>query len=125
MGRGNEVDSADARQLYAVIGHAPRQLDRNITVVGRVLRGMEHLASLPRGTGAMGYLQEPQTGVRVVKARVAADLAAADRPSIEVLRTDTDRFQELIESRRNRRDTWYTQPAGHIEVCNVPIPLRD
>ena len=38
-------------ELYAVIGHAPRQLDRNIAVVGRVIEGIEHLSTLPRGNG--------------------------------------------------------------------------
>mgnify|MGYP000234499636 CR=1 FL=1 len=30
---------------------APRQLDRNIALVGRIIEGMEHMSSLPRGHG--------------------------------------------------------------------------
>ena len=30
----------------------------------------------------------------------------------------------LVEARRNRRDEWYKRPAGHIDLCNVPIPVR-
>lgn len=44
-------DSSDGTQLYAVIGHSPRHLDRNITLVGRVVDGMERLSVLPRGSG--------------------------------------------------------------------------
>jgi len=29
-----------------------------------------------------------------------------------------------VESRRNRRDDWYKVPAGHVELCNVPIIVR-
>jgi len=48
-GRDDDADSGGGTELYAVIGHAPRHLDRNVTLLGRVLQGMEWLASLPRG----------------------------------------------------------------------------
>ena len=28
------------------------------------------------------------------------------------------------ETRRNRREEWYKVPAGRIDVCNVPLPVR-
>jgi peptidylprolyl isomerase len=43
---------------------------------------------------------------------------------LEVLRTDTVTFAALVESRRNRRDDWYKVPAGYIDLCNVPLPVR-
>jgi peptidylprolyl isomerase len=55
VGRDMNPDTGTGAELYAVIGHAPRQLDRNVALVGRVLDGMEHLAALPRGTGEMGF----------------------------------------------------------------------
>jgi peptidylprolyl isomerase len=56
--------------------------------------------------------------------RVAADLPATERPRLEVLRTETATFAALVEARRNRRDEWYLRPAGYIDLCNVPIPVR-
>jgi peptidylprolyl isomerase len=56
--------------------------------------------------------------------RVAADLPEAERTRLSILRTDTQTFMDLVESRRNRRDTWFKVPAGRIEVCNVPISVR-
>lgn len=56
--------------------------------------------------------------------RIAANLPPAERDKIEVLRTDTASFAALVEARRNRRDDWYLVPAGHIEVCNVPLVTR-
>jgi peptidylprolyl isomerase len=41
-----------------------------------------------------------------------------------LLRTDTATFTDLVEARRNRRDEWYKRPAGHIDLCNVPLPVR-
>jgi len=124
VGRANEPDSGNGAELYVVIGHAPRQLDRNIAVVGRVVKGIELLSTLPRGTGALGFYEKPEQRTPIVSVRVAADVPVAEREALEVLRTDTATFTALIEARRNRRDDWYQVPAGHIDLCNVPIPVR-
>lgn len=123
-GRGNEPESGNGSELYVVIGHAPRQLDRNIALVGRVLAGMERLSVLPRGSGPLGFYEEVSQYVLIRRVRVAADLPEAERTRLEVLRTDTATFAALVEARRNRRDDWYKVPAGHIDLCNVPIPVR-
>jgi peptidylprolyl isomerase len=123
-GRDVGVETGPGSELYVVIGHAPRQLDRNIALVGRVVQGMELLSALPRGTGALGFYEKPQERVPIRSVRLAADVPAAERTPLEVLRTDTDAFAALVESRRNRRDEWYKVPAGKIDLCNVPIPVR-
>ena len=124
VGRDDAADTGNGSELYVVIGHAPRQLERNITVAGRVLLGIEYLSALPRGTNAMGFFAEPAPRITIRSMRVAADLPAADRVNLEVLRTDSASFEALIEARRNRRDDWYLHPAGHIDLCSVPIPVR-
>ena len=125
VGRDMAADSGSGTELYVVIGHAPRQLDRNVTVVGRVLRGIELLASLPRGTGAMGFYDPPSERIPIRSVRLASDLPSEARTPLEVLRTDTPSFQALSESRRNRHDAWYLHQSDHIDLCNVPIPVRD
>lgn len=124
VGRDNEVDSGSGAELYVVIGNAPRHLDRNIAVVGRVVQGIELLSSLPRGTGALGFYEKPEQRIAIKSVRLAADVPAAERSQIEVIRTDTPTFTALVESRRNRHDEWYKVPAGNIELCNVPIVVR-
>jgi peptidylprolyl isomerase len=124
-GRGNEADSGSGAELYVVIGHAPRQLDRNIATVGRVVRGMELLAALPRGSGPLGFHEKAEQRVPIRSVRLATDVSKAERSDLEVLRTDTATFSALVESRRNRRDDWYLAPAGRIDLCNVPIPVRE
>lgn len=123
-GRANEVDSGTGAELYVVTGHAPRQLDRNIALVGRVVQGIELLSVLPRGTGALGFYEKPSQHVPIVSVRMAADVPEAERARIELMRTDTPTFGALVEARRNRQDDWYKVPAGYIDVCNVPIPVR-
>jgi peptidylprolyl isomerase len=123
-GRDNDADSGGGTELYVVIGHSPRHLDRNVTLVGRVVKGMELLATLPRGTGDLGFYKtaEERTPIRAI--RVAADVPESERTQLEVLRTDTPTFTALVESRRNRSDDWFKYKAGHVEVCNVPVVVR-
>jgi cyclophilin family peptidyl-prolyl cis-trans isomerase len=123
-GRDNAPNSGGGTELYTVIGHAPRHLDRNVTLLGRVVQGMELLSALPRGPGPMGFYEKPELRVPIKTVRVAADVPKSERTDLEVLRTDTPTFQALIESRRNRREEWFQLSAGHIEINNVPIPVR-
>jgi peptidylprolyl isomerase len=123
-GRDNDVDSGGGTELYVVTGHAPRHLDRNVTLVGRVVQGMEMLSALPRGTGALGFYEKPEQRVPIKSVRVAADLPASQRTELEVLRTDTPTFTAYVEARRNRREEWFKVPAGHVDVCNLPIVTR-
>ena len=123
-GRDNDVDSGGGTELYVVTGHAPRHLDRNVTLLGRVVQGIEMLSALPRGTGALGFYEKPEQRVPIKSIRVAADVPASQRTELEVLRTDTPTFTAYVEARRNRREEWFKVPAGHVDVCNVPIIVR-
>jgi peptidylprolyl isomerase len=123
-GRGNEPDSSMGAELYVVIGQSPRHLDDNITVVGRVLMGMEILSALPRGPGPMGFHEDLALRTPIRAVRLGTDVPEAARPKLEVLRSDTKSFRDAIEARRNRVDEFYKRPAGHIDLCNVPVPVR-
>ena len=124
VGRDNATDSGIGTELYAVIGQSPRNLDRNVTLVGRVVLGMEILSVLPRGPGAMGFYASPSQWVPIRKAVLAADLPEAERLPLEALRTDSASFRTLLEARRTRNEPWFADPVGHIGVCNVPLPVR-
>ena len=125
VGRGNETNSGSGSSLYAVIGSAPRLLDRNITVVGRVVQGIEKLSVLPRGSGALGFYEKPEQHVPISTVRFASEVPVAERTELEALRTDSETFRKMVEIRRTRRDDWYKVPAGHVDVCNVPLPIRN
>jgi peptidylprolyl isomerase len=123
-GRDNPPDSGSAAQLYVVTGHAPRHLDRNVTLFGRVLEGMEHLSSLPRGRAPLGFYTADQAKPAVKAMRLAGAIGDAERPHFEVMRTDSASFRAFIESRRFRHEAWFAHPAGRIELCNVAVPTR-
>jgi peptidylprolyl isomerase len=123
-GRDSAPGSGGGTELFAVIGHAPRHLDRNDTLIGRVVHGIELLSTLPRGTGPLGFYEKSEQHVPIKSVRVAADIPPRERTELEILRTDTPTFRQLIESRRNRREEWFATPTGRIEIGNVPVPAR-
>jgi peptidylprolyl isomerase len=123
-GRGDTADSGSGAELYVVIGQAPRHLDRNVTLVGRVLQGMEILSVMPRGTGPLGFYEAPTERTIIRSVRLGSDLPEDERVNLETLRTDSDTFRDVIDSRRTRRESWFLQPTGRINVCNVPLPVR-
>ena len=123
-GRDSDVDSGGGTELYVVIGQAPRHLDRNVTLLGRVVSGMERLSVMPRGTGPMGRYEHAEQYVPITSIRVAADVPAGQRTNLEILRTDTATFTAYLEARRNRHEEWFKVPAGRVDVCNVPVPAR-
>lgn len=124
VGRDNDADSGGGTSLYAVIGHAPRHLDRNITVVGRVISGMALLSVLPRGQAPMGFYDKPELNVPIKSVKVAADLPPEQRSNFEVMRTDSASYQAAVEAQRNRGGPWTKVAAGYIDLCNAPIPVR-
>ncbi|HEX4079132.1 MAG TPA: peptidylprolyl isomerase [Rhizomicrobium sp.] len=124
VGRDNAADSGNGSELYAVIGQSPRNLDRNVTLIGRVVEGMELLSTLPRGTGALGFYEKPSQRLPISSIRLASDMPAAERSNLEALRTDSATFRALLKERRTRPDPWYKHSPGHIGVCNVPLPVR-
>jgi peptidylprolyl isomerase len=122
--RGDGLDSGNGSQLYVVIGQSPRHLDRNITLVGRVVQGMELLSVMPRGTEALGFYATAAERAPIRSVRLAADVPEAERTNLEVLRSDSETFRRVVESRRNRREAWFVEPTGRINICNVPLPVR-
>jgi len=123
-GRDDGADTGGGKELYAVIGQSPRNLDRNVTLVGRVVQGMELLSSLPRGPGDMGFYTSAGDKTAIRRVRLAADVPAAERLPLEALRTDSPTFKALVQSRRFRREGWYKYSPGRIGVCNTPLPVR-
>lgn len=122
VGRNLSPDTGTGAELYTVIGQAPRQLDRNIALVGRIVTGMEYLSSLPRGTGALGFYETPEERTPIVSVRMGSDVA--DLPAYEYLSTESASFAAYIDKRANRKDSFYIQPAGGVDVCNAPVPIR-
>ncbi|NCN86184.1 MAG: peptidylprolyl isomerase [Sphingomonadales bacterium] len=124
VGRNYSPDTGSGAELYTVIGHAPRHLDRNIAVVGRVIEGIEHLSSLPRGKGQLGFYEDASKRVSITSIRLASELPTADQPRFEYLSTEGETFAKYADARANRRDPFFNVPAGGADICNIPVPVR-
>ncbi len=124
VGRDLAPDTGTGGELYAVIGHGPRQLDRNIALVGRVIEGIEHLSTLPRGTGDLGFYKDKSQDVPIASIHLASDMPAGNQPSYEYMDTDGPAFGAYLKLRANRHDAFYQQPAGGVDLCNVQVPVR-
>lgn len=111
-------------ELYTVIGHAPRHLDRNIALVGRVVEGIEWLSSLPRGTGTLGVYATPGERLPILSVRLASQLPPDERPQFQYRATDNPRFAAWIAARENRQPPFFTVPAGGADICNAQAPVR-
>ncbi|MGY6551412.1 MAG: peptidylprolyl isomerase [Erythrobacter sp.] len=150
VGRNYSPDTGSGAELYTVIGHAPRHLDRNIALVGRVIEGMEHLSSLPRGKGELGFYAADEADKRtpILSVRVASDLPAASassseavgqqtrpasssaavgqetQPKFEYLDTGSQTFAAYADAIANRRDPFFITPGGGADICNIRVPVR-
>ncbi|WP_114391694.1 peptidylprolyl isomerase [Oleisolibacter albus] len=72
MARAMDPNSADS-QFFICFADA-RFLDRQYTVWGKVVDGMEHVDAIKRGQGRNGEVRDPD---KIVTLRVAADAQAA------------------------------------------------
>jgi peptidylprolyl isomerase len=124
VARDMSPNTGTGSELYTVIGHAPRHLDRNIALVGRVISGMENLSSLPRGPAPLGVYEDPAQRVPIVSVRLASELSATERPRFEYLSTESESFARYVDARANRRDPFFIRPAGGADICNIPVPIR-
>jgi peptidylprolyl isomerase len=124
VGRDLAPDTGTGGELYAVIGHGPRQLDRNIALVGRVVDGIERLSSLPRGTETLGFYKDKAQYAPIASISLASDLPVNRRPSFQFMDTASATFARYLKLRANRHDAFYEVPAGGVDVCNVQVPVR-
>ena len=116
MARDNDINSASS-EFFVTIGQGPRYLDKNITVFGRVLKGMAHFHQLAR-TPTENTEFNPITDLQVL-----ADVAD-DSSQFKVMKTDSDSFKQLIIARGNRSEEWFAYSHNYIDVCGMAVPTK-
>ena len=122
MAMARNVEKNTGGTEFYITLQPQRYLDRNLTVFGNVVEGMEHLQALRR-------VQPPETpeddlGETIISMRVAADLPEAERPALEIMRTDNATFAAYVEARRNRPEDFFYFRPDHADVCALTIPVR-
>lgn len=122
MGRANEANSGGT-ELYIVIGTAQRYLDRNTTVFGKVISGMQHIQSLQRSSSLSGEVDVSKDN-KIISIKVASDLKPVQRLDLQTMKTNSNSFKALIKSRKNRNGEWFLHQHDYIDVCSVAVPVR-
>ncbi len=122
-GRANEPDTGGT-ELYIVNGPAQRYLDRNTTVFGRVLDGMDAIQALKRAQNLSGVVKLSADENVIKQIVVGSQLPPGQRPNLEVMRTDSVSFKRLLAARKNRNEDWFVYQHNYIDACGVPIPVR-
>ncbi|NIM69407.1 MAG: peptidylprolyl isomerase [Xanthomonadales bacterium] len=125
MARGDEPDTGRT-DFYIVIGQAPRYLDRNLTIFGRVIHGMEVVQRIHRGElRDNGIIASDLERTRILRMRFSEDLDAEDRRDYYVMETTGPEFRQYLQARRNRDDRFFHhRPPRVLDVCQVPIATR-
>ena len=120
FGREDGRDTASTEFYIAL--QPQRYLDRNLSVFGRVIDGMEHLQALRR-------IEPPETkadglGDKIVSFRVNSDIPEAERTNWEILDSARPAFNLYVESRRNRPEGFFYFRPNHVDACQLPVPVR-
>jgi peptidylprolyl isomerase len=125
MARNDDPDSSRT-DFYIVIGQAPRYLDRNLNVFGRVVYGMDVVQRIHRGPALnSGIIEDETASTRISKLRMLADLADDEIYRTFVIDTNGEAFLKLLEDRRHRKQKFFhNTPPAVLDVCQVPINGR-
>ncbi len=125
MARNDDPDSSRT-DFYIVIGQAPRYLDRNMNIFGRVVYGMDVVQRINRGpTQNNGIIQDETASTRITKLRLASDIPEEERLEVYVVDTGSKDFKSLLKNRRNRKQKFfYNKPPKVLDVCQVPVAGR-
>jgi peptidylprolyl isomerase len=125
MARNDDPDSSRT-DFYFVIGQAPRYLDRNMNVFGRVIHGMEVVQKIQRGpANENGIIQDEAASSRIRGMRLASEIPEKERLTALVMETNTKGFEKLLKNRRDRKQKFFhNKPPKVLDVCQVPMAGR-
>jgi peptidylprolyl isomerase len=121
MARNEDADSSRT-DFYIVIGQAPRYLDRNMNVFGRVIEGMDVVQNIRRGpTDANGIISSDTARSRIRSMRLGSELPEKERLKALVMDSESKPFKEMLEDRRNRKHKFFQhKPPQVLDVCQIP-----
>lgn len=118
--RGEEKDTATT-EFYITL-QPQRYLDRNLSVIGRVIDGMEHIQTLRRVSPAGENGRD--MGEKIVSIRLEADIPETDRKPLSTFLAGTGAFKAYIEARRNRPESFFRFRPDYVDICQLPLPVQ-
>ena len=123
FGREEGRDTAST-EIYVTL-QPQRYLDRNLTVVGRVVWGFEQVDAITRNApGNFGTMAELDRATPILSVRLASDVPRVRRTEVELLDSTSETFRQLIEARAARPSGFFYHRPGHVDLCQMPVPAR-
>jgi len=127
MARNEDPDSGGT-DFYFVIGQAPRYLDRNLTIFGRVVWGMDVVQRIKRGPAREnGIIEKDLERSWIKRMRLASSLEPEQRLDIYVADTNSEGFRKMLKERRDRESSqkfFVHKPPGVLDICQIQVPVR-
>ena len=122
----NEGPDTSRTDFYIVIGQAPRYLDRNMNIFGRVIHGMDVVQRINRGDPAdNGIITDDAASSRIRSLRLGTSIPEDERLTALVPDTNDKSFTRLLDERRERRNPFFHhQPPRALDACQVPAGGR-
>ena len=117
----NAARDTGSTEFYITL-QPQRYLDRNLTVFGRVVEGMEYLQALRRVEPAQS--EDDDLGETILTIRVGSDLPEEEQKQLQMLRADTSLFADYVEARKNRASGFFYHRPDHVDICQLPIPVE-
>lgn len=121
FGRNTERNTAST-EIYIAL-QPQRYLDRNLSVVGRVISGMEYIQRLRRNMPPES--KTDPVGDTIVAMRIGADLPSDQQRDFETLKTRSEAFMSYWEARRNRPEAFFYVRHDYLDICQFPVPVRE
>lgn len=110
MARTSDPNSANS-QFFVILGDVRIDFDRSYTVWGQILDGSENSRRIDRG-------DPPKRPTPIVRARIAADMPEAERPKIDIMRTDSESFKRFLDASGAVKDDYVK------DACDIKAPRR-
>ena len=122
----NEGPDSSRTDFYIVTGQAPRYLDRNMNVFGRVIHGMETVQRIRRGKPSdNGIISDDAAMSRIRSMWLGSDVPEDQRLTALVLDTSDKSFRSYLDDRRKRKQKFFhNRPPKVLDVCQVPMAGR-
>jgi peptidylprolyl isomerase len=125
LARTSDPNSATT-DFAIMIGQAPRHLDRNMSIFGRIIDGREHLNQIKRGVRSKGgMIDEPKKRSKIISMTIAADLPVKERLNIQIQNTNHSDFSQMLDARRARANNFYSHKGnGALDICYLNVKTK-
>lgn len=110
VGMGRQADPASGNSEIFFMRASARRLDHEYTAVGVVVDGMDIIEKLEIG-------EPPQKPDGMTRVRVASDLAAADRPDLQIEREDGPNVARRAAALRRAK-------GADFSICDMTLETR-